>query len=114
MGLKRNGNHAAVELVDTPASSGCMPSVDTMLAAMGDVYGKNGLAVIFSGMGRDGLVGSAALVGRGGGVLVQDQHSCAVWGMPKAVADAGLASAVLPPHALARCVGAIARGVPWK
>jgi len=114
MGLRRNGNHAAVELVDTPASSGCMPSVDVMLAAMGDVYGKNGLGVIFSGMGRDGLVGSEALIARGGGVLVQDQQSCAVWGMPKAVADAGLASAVLPPHALARCVGGIARGAPWR
>jgi two-component system chemotaxis response regulator CheB len=114
LGLRRHGGHVSVELVDAPASSGCMPSVDTMLASLAEAYGKFGLAVVFSGMGRDGLVGSALLSERGGAVFVQDQHSSAVWGMPRAVADAGLASAVLPPKDLARCVTAITKGVAWK
>jgi two-component system, chemotaxis family, protein-glutamate methylesterase/glutaminase len=114
LGLQRSGNAVTVQLVNSPASSGCMPSVDTMLAAVADAYGKHGLAVIFSGMGRDGLVGSSRLIDRGGAALVQDQETCAVWGMPRVVAEAGLASAILPPGELAGCVAAIAHGVPWK
>ena len=62
------------------------------------------VAVILSGMGRDGVEGSAAMVRAGGSVLVQDEATSAVWGMPRAVADAGLASAILPPEKLARRV----------
>src|SRR6185503_11587138 len=101
------------ELVDAPAISGCMPSVDTMLAGLAEAYGPNGLGVVFSGMGRDGMVGSLALVEHGGAVVVQDQQTCAVWGMPRAVADAGLASAILPPAELAGVVGAVASGAAW-
>ena len=91
-----------------------MPSVDTMLWAVGETYGKSGLGVIFSGMGRDGLVGSARLVDRGGAVMVQNQQTSAVWGMPRAVAEAGLASAILSPAELARRVGARAEGGAWR
>lgn len=114
LGLRRRGNHVDVELLTQPASCGCMPSVDTMLSSVADCYGANGLAVVFSGMGRDGLVGGAALVERGGGIIVQNKHTCAVWGMPGAVALAGLASAILPPDQIARCVAASAEGAPWK
>lgn len=114
LGLKRHGNYVTVEMVEAPASSGCMPSVDTMLYAVGEVYGAGGLGVVLSGMGRDGLVGSAHLIDQGGAVIVQEQQSCAVWGMPRSVADAGLASAVLTPGELAGCAVARARGAPWK
>ncbi|MGE5722888.1 MAG: chemotaxis-specific protein-glutamate methyltransferase CheB [Sphingomonadales bacterium] len=114
LGLRRHGSHVAATLVETPASSGCMPSVDTMLAAVADTFGKNALGVVFSGMGRDGLVGSAAVVARGGSILVQDKASSAVWGMPRAVADAGLASAVMPPIELAGCVAAAGGNAEWK
>jgi two-component system chemotaxis response regulator CheB len=114
LGLARSGTAVTVELIDAPASSGCMPSVDTMLSSVADVYGKNALAVIFSGMGRDGLVGSSRLIERGGAAIVQEPDSCAVWGMPRAVAEAGLASAILAPAELAHCVVSIAHGVPWK
>jgi two-component system chemotaxis response regulator CheB len=85
-----------------------------MLWSMGEVYGRTGLGVVFSGMGRDGLVGSARLVEKGGAVLAQDQHSSAVWGMPRAVAEAGLASAVAPPDGLARRVSARIEAQKWK
>jgi two-component system, chemotaxis family, protein-glutamate methylesterase/glutaminase len=55
-------------------------------------------------MGRDGVQGAARLVAAGGSVLAQDEASCAVWGMPRAVLEAGLACAVLPPDKLARRV----------
>lgn len=114
LGLRRHGGNVVVELLDGPANSGCMPSVDTMLTSVAEVYGKNAVAVIFSGMGRDGMIGSGKLVDSGGAVIVQDQLTCAVWGMPRAVAEAGLASAILPPAELAKCVAASASGVPWK
>lgn len=86
------------------------PSVDHMLRSAAEAFGAGALGVVFTGMGRDGLAGSAALVGRGGAVMVQDAESSAVWGMPRAVAEAGLASAVLPPAGLARCIADL-RGV---
>ena len=86
-------------------ASGCRPSADPMLASVGDVYGPTRSASMLSGMGRDGVVGSRRLVDRGGAMLAQDRHSAAVWGMPRAVAEAGLASALLPPAELARRIG---------
>ena len=114
LGLEQVGNCVHVRLTTAPASSGCMPSVDTMLWSVSEVYGRAGMAVIFSGMGRDGLVGSARIVDGGGVVLVQNEQSSAVWGMPRAVAEAGLASAVLAPAELARRVGARAGAQCWK
>lgn len=108
----RDGGIAFVRLGHEPVSSGCRPSVDPMLWSLGDAFAESGLGVVFSGMGRDGLVGSARLVSAGGAVIVQDQHSSAVWGMPRAVAEAGLASAILPPADLARRVAARAQGAP--
>jgi two-component system chemotaxis response regulator CheB len=69
---------------------------------------------MLSGMGRDGLIGSSALVSSGGVVLAQDQASSAIWGMPRAVAQAGLATVVAHPGELARRIAAqLGRGA-WK
>jgi two-component system, chemotaxis family, protein-glutamate methylesterase/glutaminase len=93
-----------VRLTDGRHSSGCLPSVDPMLSSLARLRRPGTVAVILSGMGRDGVEGAAALVRAGGSVLVQDELSCAVWGMPRAVAEAGLAAAILPPEKLARRV----------
>jgi two-component system chemotaxis response regulator CheB len=92
-------------------ASGCRPSADPMLASVADAYGPAAIGVMLSGMGRDGLIGSRRLVERGGSMLAQDRHSAALWGMPRVVAEAGLASAVLPPVELARRV---AERASWK
>jgi two-component system chemotaxis response regulator CheB len=99
--LVQKGARILVALDRSPAQSGCVPSVDVMLDSVAAVYGAGALAVMLSGMGRDGLAGSRQLVERGGAVMAQDRQSCAVWGMPRAVAEAGLACAVLPPAELA-------------
>jgi two-component system, chemotaxis family, protein-glutamate methylesterase/glutaminase len=112
--LERAGSHNKVKLCRVPASSGCLPSVDPMLWSAGEIYGRGALGVIFSGMGRDGLVGAARLVEAGGAVLAQDQGSSAVWGMPRAVAEAGLTSAVLPPADLARLVASRIESDKWN
>jgi two-component system chemotaxis response regulator CheB len=85
-----------------------------MFSAVGEVYGPNATAVVFSGMGRDGVTGSRDIAERSGTIFVQDAESSAVWGMPRAVAEAGLASAVLPPADLARRIVDYSRDRAWK
>ena len=74
----------------------CRPAVDVMFASAVDVYGGDVLAVILTGMGHDGREGSAMLKEKGARVLAQDEETSVVWGMPGAVAQAGIADAVLP------------------
>jgi two-component system chemotaxis response regulator CheB len=100
--LEPSENSAFVRLASGRSSSGCMPSVDPMLASAGAIYGSGALGVVLTGMGRDGVEGASRLVASGGSVIAQDEASCAVWGMPRAVLEAGLACAVLPPEKIAR------------
>jgi two-component system chemotaxis response regulator CheB len=101
LAVEVGGGKLVARLVRQRSISGFLPSVDPMLASAGAMLGGEALGVVFSGMGRDGLEGAMALVGAGGSVLVQDEASSAVWGMPRAVAEAGLASGVLPPPRIA-------------
>lgn len=115
LGLERRGKDIVVKLSRAPVATGCLPSVDPMLSAVAEIYGHSAIGIILSGMGRDGLLGSSRLVDRGGAVLVQNQQTSAVWGMPRAVAEAGLASAILPPSDLARRIAArVSGGGAWK
>ena len=100
-----------VRLTHSAASSGCLPSVDPMFASVGAVAGRGGLGIVLTGMGRDGVEGAAKLVACGGSVLAQDEVSSAVWGMPRAIAEAGLAAAILPPDQLARRVASRCTGL---
>ena len=90
-----------ITLDKTPASSGCMPSVDPMFASLAESIGAHTLGVVLSGMGRDGTDGAGKIAAAGGTILVQDEESCAVWGMPGSAATAGLASSILPPDQIA-------------
>jgi len=101
LALARKGGRVRVQLSREPAASGCLPSVDAMLRSAADIYGPAALGVVLSGMGRDGLEGARQIVARGGAVLVQNRTSSAVWGMPRAIAESGLASAMLAPAGLA-------------
>lgn len=112
--LVQCGGKVRVRLDTAPAPSGCLPSVDPMLASVAEIYGRGGVAVLLSGMGRDGLIGSSELVRSGGVVLAQDQATCAIWGMPRAVAEAGLATAVQAPGDLARRIGLQLGAGAWK
>lgn len=91
---------SATRLDPTPAPSGCMPSVDPMFESVAQVFGARALAIVLSGMGRDGARGAANVRGAGGVVAIQDQASSVVWGMPGAVAEAGLANIVGTPAQL--------------
>jgi two-component system chemotaxis response regulator CheB len=107
--VTRSGTGPAIVRLDTsPAPSGCRPSVDPMFASCAAVYAQHAMGVVLSGMGRDGALGAAKIVAAGGSIMAQDAATCAVWGMPGAVAEAGLACAVLPPAQIAaRIVAAV-------
>jgi two-component system chemotaxis response regulator CheB len=100
--LEPSNNGPVVRLSHGRTSTGCLPSVDPMLASVGALYGPGALGVVLTGMGRDGVEGASTLVARGGSIIAQDEASCAVWGMPRAVLEAGLVCAVLPPDKIAR------------
>ena len=79
-----------------PEENGCRPAVDPLFRSAAHVYGPGTLALVLTGMGQDGLAGARAVHAAQGRVLVQDEASSVVWGMPGAVARAGLAHAILP------------------
>ncbi|MEE2961433.1 MAG: chemotaxis response regulator protein-glutamate methylesterase [Myxococcota bacterium] len=74
----------------------CRPAVDVLFRSVSEVYNHNILAVVMTGMGRDGLDGCGKIKSSGGTILVQDETSSVVWGMPGLVAKHGLADKVLP------------------
>lgn len=80
---------------EAPKNS-CRPSVDVLFQSAAQVYGESVLAVVLTGMGYDGVRGCQDVKARNGQVIVQDEESSVVWGMPGAVSQQGLADLVLP------------------
>ncbi|WP_342451530.1 chemotaxis-specific protein-glutamate methyltransferase CheB [Roseomonas nitratireducens] len=95
-------------LTSDPPENFCRPAVDPMLRSAVKATGGRLTAVILTGMGHDGLAGCRAVAAAGGEILAQDEASSVVWGMPGAVARAGLPSLLAPPEALADRIAAIA------
>lgn len=85
----------------TPPVGGHRPSADVLLHSLADVYGEATVGVLLTGMGRDGAEGLLAVRSAGGYTMVQDEESCAVFGMPKAAIELGAAQAILPPAGIA-------------
>lgn len=112
--VRRSGGDIVTSLAHHPVRSGCRPSVDPMFETLAEVYDGHVAGVLLSGMGRDGTDGAERIAAAGGGIYAQDEATCAVWGMPRSVAESGLACAVCPPEELAdRVAAAAAGGQPW-
>jgi two-component system chemotaxis response regulator CheB len=94
-GDARSGQVVAALDQGTPENY-CRPAVDVMMRSVVDTWRGNVLAVVLTGMGSDGARGCADVVAAGGSVVIQDEASSVVWGMPGAVVAAGLAPTVLP------------------
>jgi two-component system chemotaxis response regulator CheB len=94
--LQRTARGVVARLDQGTPENFCRPSVDVLFRSAAQVYGAGALGVVLTGMGADGARGAADIVAAGGQVVVQDQATSVVWGMPGAVAQAGLASELLP------------------
>jgi two-component system chemotaxis response regulator CheB len=101
IGLRSIGGLPRVILNRDPAPSGCLPSVDPMFQAVAQQFGERAFAVVLTGMGRDGSIGARDIVAAGGEIAAQDRATSVVWGMPGSVANAGLASIIARPSAIA-------------
>jgi two-component system chemotaxis response regulator CheB len=102
----RIGDDKRVRLSDEAPMGGLRPRADLTILDAARIYGSSLVLVVLTGMGKDGLDGARAVKAAGGRVLAEAESTCVVYGMPRAVAEAGLADEVLPldelPAAIAR------------
>ncbi len=98
---KRSGTNIVTVLQQEPQENSCRPAVDVLFRSIVPIYGGGVLAVILTGMGQDGLRGCQHIKEAGGSVIVQDESTSVVWGMPGFVAQAGIADAIVPLNQIA-------------
>ncbi|NWG47222.1 MAG: chemotaxis response regulator protein-glutamate methylesterase [Alphaproteobacteria bacterium] len=110
MRLVRMGEGVSIALDQGPRINFCRPSVDPLFQSVASIYGARTLAVMLTGMGADGCGGTRAIAEAHGTVIAQDEASSVVWGMPGAVAQAGLANKVLPLPQIGPEIAAVMRG----
>ena len=107
--LAPGGAHLRIDqgrtlLSDDAPVGGLRPRADFTIEDVARIHGDRTLLVVLTGMGRDGLEGAKAVRAAGGRILVEAESTCTVYGMPRAVAEAGLADEVLPLHELAPAI----------
>lgn len=114
--IAQGGKHLLLEkandgfylvIADTPPVNNCKPAVDVLFHSVAKVFTGRVLAIIMTGMGRDGTEGVRALKQQRCRCLVQDQASSVVWGMPRSVYEAGLADEVVPLQQLTQRINAL-------
>jgi two-component system chemotaxis response regulator CheB len=98
-----------LRLTDEPPCEGQKPSGTVLFESVAEVYGARAVAVVLSGMGRDGAAGAQRIHNAGGRVIAQDEASCVVFGMPKAAVELGIVDAVRPLDHIARTILAALR-----
>ncbi len=94
--VERSGTTVRLRIHQDPPENFCRPAVDVLFRSVARIYGAGAIAVVLTGMGKDGLRGCDFIREAGGHILVQDEATSVVWGMPGFVAKAGLADKVLP------------------
>ena len=87
---------ALITLNQGPPENSCRPAADVLFRSVAKLYGDHTLAVVLTGMGKDGLAGARLIHETGGRILAQDEASSVVWGMPGEIAQAKLADAIVP------------------
>jgi two-component system, chemotaxis family, protein-glutamate methylesterase/glutaminase len=109
--LRRDDAKVSCVLTMDPPEHFCRPAVDPMFRSAAKIYGKDVLGVVLTGMGADGRNGAQAIADAGGAIIVQDEATSVVWGMPGAVATANLASGIFPLNSIAGEVRKIFSGL---
>jgi len=101
MKVAQRGGKRHLHLDQGPRENSCRPAVDVLFRSVVTAYGANVLAVVMTGMGSDGLLGAQEICDAGGEVIIQDEASAVVWGMPGAVRTSGLDDGAYPLDRLA-------------
>jgi len=117
MVLKAEAGVIRLQTHQGPRENFCRPSVDVLFRSVAELFGSQTLAVILTGMGQDGFKGCETLAAKGARIVVQDEATSVVWGMPGFVARAGLADKVLPlegigPEIVCRVAGLSGCAIP--
>ncbi len=112
MTVVKDGGVPRIRLNQNPPENFCRPSVDPMLRSLHSVYDSGVLTVILTGMGQDGLNGCKELAETGAVVIGQDEETSVVWGMPGAVANAGICNSVLPLPKISNAIEQAVAGRP--
>ena len=107
---RNDSDQTVIRLNDGPRINFCKPAIDPMFESLIPIYNNKILAVILTGMGSDGLNGSAKVIENKGYLIAQDRATCTVWGMPRAVEEAGLCHTVLPVHNIGPHIHTMAKG----
>ena len=94
--VAREGTTLVARLSQTAPENFCRPSVDPLFRSIAQCFGPDACAVMLTGMGSDGSSGAKVMAGAGAPVIAQDEATSVVWGMPGAVANAGICTAILP------------------
>lgn len=108
MRIVRKHDRKVILTDDSAPQHHCKPSANPMLESIAQLYCEKALAITLTGMGEDGLEGARTIVEYGGIVVVQNEATSAVWGMPKAVHQAGLAHGTLSLGDLAKLLVKVA------
>lgn len=101
MEVVRHGADTMLHLQEEAPENSCRPAADVLFRSAIRVYGGKILGVVMTGMGQDGLRGCELIREQGGQIVVQDEASSVVWGMPGAVANAGRADQIVPLNQIA-------------
>ena len=104
MRLEQKESQLLIRINDDPPENGVRPSVDYLIRSAAQILDGAALAIIMTGMGRDGLIGCRQLKQDGGYVFAQSEEDCIVYGMPKAIIDEGLADRILTPGKIAPAI----------
>jgi len=112
MRVERRKGVATIALDSGPPINFCKPAIDPLFSSAARLWGRGVMALVLTGMGYDGTAGARDIVAAGGSVMAQDEASSVVWGMPGAVAQAGLCCAVLPVEAMAERLNQLIAGAP--
>jgi two-component system chemotaxis response regulator CheB len=102
----RLADDGAARLTDEAAIGGLRPRADLTIADAARLFGERLLLVVMTGMGKDGLEGAKEVRARGGRILAEAESTCTVYGMPRAIVEAGLADEIVPLNQLADAIRA--------
>jgi two-component system chemotaxis response regulator CheB len=93
-----------VELNQNPPVHGVRPAVDVTMASVSKIFGAMAIGVVLTGMGSDGTNGAVLIHSAGGRIIAEAEETCVVWGMPRSVAEAGVADEIVPLHEVAAAI----------